>query len=78
MAGITLAAGVSFVVPELLVSYFIGPELTVIVGSVVSLACVVLLGRLRRGKAVPAQYDMRRPPRPLPLEQSRSNAKRRP
>ena len=59
VAGITLAAGVSFVVPELLVSYFIGPELTVIVGSVVSLACVVLLGRLRRGKAVPAQYDMR-------------------
>ena len=30
VAGITLAAGVSFVVPELLVSYFIGPELTVI------------------------------------------------
>ena len=60
VAGITLAAGASFVVPELLVSYFIGPELTVIVGSVVSLACVVLLARLRRGKAVPAEYDMRR------------------
>lgn len=53
VAGITLAAGVSFVVPELLVSYFIGPELTVIVGSVVSLACVVLLGRLRPGQGGP-------------------------
>ena len=59
VVGITLVAGVSFVVPELIVSYFIGPELTVIVGSVVSLACVVLMARLRRNKPVPAEYDMR-------------------
>ena len=38
VVGITLVAGLSFVVPELAVSYFLGPELTVVVGSVVSLA----------------------------------------
>ena len=59
VVGITLVAGVSFVLPELVVSYFVGPELTVIVGSVVSLACVVLMGRLRRNKPVPEEYDMR-------------------
>ena len=64
VVGITLVAGVSFVVPELIVSYFIGPELTVIVGSVVSLACVVLMARLRRNKPVPAEYDMRAGPPP--------------
>ena len=59
VVGITLASGVSFVAAELLVSYFIGPELTVIVGSVVSLACVVLMARLRSGKPVPAEHNMR-------------------
>lgn len=59
VVGITLASGVSFVAAELLVSYFVGPELTVIVGSVVSLSFVVALGWIRRGKAIPAQYNIR-------------------
>lgn len=59
MVGITLVSGISFVVPELLVAKFIGPELTVIVGCVVSLVCTFLVAKLRSGKAVPAEYDMR-------------------
>lgn len=34
VVGITLVSGVAFVVPELVVSYLVGPELTVIVGCV--------------------------------------------
>ena len=56
--GITLAAGVSFVIPELVVSYFAGPELTVIVGCVFSLGTVVLMARARRGRSVPAEYAL--------------------
>lgn len=59
MVGITLVAGVSFVIPELFVSRFVGPELTVIVGCVFSLGCTILLARARKGKEVPAEYDMR-------------------
>ncbi|NCB63128.1 MAG: L-lactate permease [Clostridia bacterium] len=59
MVGITLVSGVSFVIPELLVSRFIGPELTVIVGCVVSLLCTLLMAKMRSGKEVPAEYDMR-------------------
>ena len=59
MVGITLVSGISFVVPELLVARFIGPELTVIVGCVVSLVCTFLVAKLRSGKAVPQEYDMR-------------------
>ena len=58
VVGITLVAGLSFVVPELAVSYFLGPELTVVVGSVVSLACTLAMARLRKGKPVPAEYQM--------------------
>ncbi len=58
VVGITLVAGVSFVVPELLVSYFLGPELPVIVGCVVSLLCTILMARARKNKPVPAEYDM--------------------
>ena len=72
VVGITLVAGISFVLPELVVSYFVGPELTVIVGSVVSLACVVLMGRLRRNKPVPAEYDMRASA-PKTLSQEKGN-----
>ncbi|MCI5704511.1 MAG: L-lactate permease [Pseudoflavonifractor sp.] len=56
--GITLASGVSFVVPELIVSRYLGPELTVIVGCIVSLLCTILLARGRKNVPVPAEYDM--------------------
>jgi lactate permease len=58
VVGITLVSGLSFVIPELIVSYFIGPELTVIVGCVVSLACTLGMAKMRSGKPVPAEYDM--------------------
>lgn len=64
VSGLTLAAGVSFVLPQLLVAKFLGPELAVIVGSVVSLAVTLGLVRLRAGKSVPAEYDMGAPARP--------------
>ncbi|MBE6829556.1 MAG: L-lactate permease, partial [Ruminococcaceae bacterium] len=50
--------GLSFVLPELVVSRFLGPELTVIVGCVVSLACTFLMARARKNKPVPPEYDM--------------------
>lgn len=59
MVGITLVSGLAFVIPELFVSKLIGPELTVIVGSVVALLCTLLMARLRTGKEVPTEYDMR-------------------
>ena len=64
VSGLTLAAGLSFVLPQLLVAKFLGPELAVIVGSVVSLAVTLGLVRLRAGKPVPAEYDMGAPAQP--------------
>lgn len=58
---LTLAAGASFVLPQLAVAKFLGPELAVIVGSVASLAVTLGLVRLRAGKPVPPAYDMGAP-----------------
>lgn len=41
---VTLLSGLSFLIPQLIVSYFVGAELAVVVGSVCSLLCTVLLG----------------------------------
>lgn len=41
-----LVAGVSFAVPQLLVAKFIGPELTAIVGSIVSMFCTAMWARI--------------------------------
>lgn len=57
MVGITLVSGVSFVVPQLIVAKFTGPELAVIVGCVFSLGFTILMARARKGK-VPAEYNM--------------------
>jgi len=64
VSGLTLAAGASFVLPQLLVARFLGPELAVIVGSVVSLAVTLGSVRLRTRKPVPAEYDMGAPAQP--------------
>nr|WP_319488982.1 lactate permease LctP family transporter [uncultured Caproiciproducens sp.] len=58
VVGITLVSGLSFVLPELVVSRFLGPELTVIVGCVVSLICTFLMVKARKNRPVPAEYDM--------------------
>lgn len=59
MVGITLVSGVTFVIPQLIVAKFTGPELAVIVGCVVSLGCTILMARARKGREIPAEYDMR-------------------
>ncbi|HIV68796.1 MAG TPA: L-lactate permease [Candidatus Butyricicoccus stercorigallinarum] len=56
VVGITLVSGLSFLIPELLVARFLGAELPVIVGSVVSLLCTLAMARQRNGKPVPAEY----------------------
>nr|WP_302651351.1 L-lactate permease [uncultured Agathobaculum sp.] len=58
VAGITLAAGLSFVIPELFVSKFLGAELPVIVGSVISLGVTLIMARMRSSKPVPEEYRM--------------------
>ncbi len=62
--GITLASGVSFVVPELIVSRYLGPELTVIVGCIVSLLCTILLARGRKTSRSPPSTTWAPPPPP--------------
>jgi lactate permease len=48
MLPITLASGLSFVLPQLLVAKFIGAELAVVIGSVCSLLVTILLGRKKK------------------------------
>lgn len=45
MIPVCLGAGISFIAPMLLVSYFLGAELAAVIGSVCSLAVTILLGR---------------------------------
>ena len=58
--GVALAAGVSFTVPALAVAALVGPELTVVVGSICSLGVTAALGRAveRRG-ALDEAYRLR-------------------
>ena len=48
VVGITIASGLSFIVPQILVSKFIGAELAVIIGSVCSLLVTVILGSKKK------------------------------
>ena len=59
MVGITLVSGVSFVLPQLVVARFTGPELPVIVGCVVSLGCTILMARARKNAPIPEEYNMK-------------------
>ena len=43
---LSLAAGVAFLLPELAVSFFIGPELAVIAGSIGSMTAIILCAKL--------------------------------
>jgi len=47
-----LVAGLTFAIPQLLIAKFIGPELTAIVGSIVSMFCTVMWTRLSPPKEV--------------------------
>ena len=41
---VTLVSGLSFLIPQMIVAKFVGAELCVVVGSVCSLLCTILLG----------------------------------
>ncbi|MDE5757735.1 MAG: L-lactate permease, partial [Allobaculum sp.] len=45
MVGICLVSGLSFILPMLLVSYTLGAELVMVIASVCSLACTILMAR---------------------------------
>ena len=56
---VALAAGVSFTVPALLVAAFVGPELTVVVGSICSLGVTAALARrAEKSGTLDAAYRM--------------------
>lgn len=54
---IALASGVSYALPSLAVAAFVGPELTVVVGSLCSLIVTAVLARAQR--SVPPEFEMR-------------------
>lgn len=56
---IILISGISFLLPEMLVAYFVGAELAVVAGSVVSLACTIFASiKLTDNSKIPEQYRM--------------------
>lgn len=55
MIPITLVASLSFAVPQYFTACFIGAELPNIIGSIVSMVCIVLFAKLRKTKTDP-QY----------------------
>ena len=55
IVGITLVSGVAFVIPQLVISYFVGAELAVVVGAVCSMGLTILLAMKK--KADP-EYQM--------------------
>ena len=52
---ITIVAAVSFYVPFYAISAFVGPELSVTIGAIVSLVAVVLMGKKSSGE-IPEEY----------------------
>jgi len=57
---ITLVRAVSFYVPFYAVARFVGPELSVVVGSLVTLICIILMGRNSKGD-IPEEYLLTKP-----------------
>ena len=57
---ITLASAVSFYIPFYAVARFVGPELSVVIGSLVSLACIILIGRKLK-QDIPEEYQLNKP-----------------
>ena len=50
---ITLVAALAFYVPELIVGKFIGPDLTVVFGSVISMGLVIFMSKKMAPKSIP-------------------------
>ncbi len=55
---VTLVAGLSFAIPELLAARFIGPALTDVVAAVASLVLTFAFALSQKGKEVPAEYRL--------------------
>lgn len=56
---VILISGLSFLLPEMLVAYFVGAELACVAGSVCSLACTVLASmKLVNNDKIPMKYKM--------------------
>lgn len=53
---ITLVAALSFYVPELIVGKFIGPDLTVVFGSVISMGLVIFMSKKMAPKSIPDAF----------------------
>ena len=54
VVGITLVSALSFVIPFYLVATFVGPELCVVIGSLVCLVCTIVMGRKHTN--IPEEY----------------------
>ena len=57
MIPLTLIASVSFLVPQFIVATFVGPELPNIIGSIISMACIIGATRIFNKEADP-QYEI--------------------
>ncbi len=57
MVGMSLAASLSFVIPEFLTGMFIGPQLPDVIGAVVSMGVLIFLARSRKDAPVPEEYE---------------------
>lgn len=56
---VILVSGISFLIPEMLVAYFVGAELAVVAGSVVSLVCTILASmKLTNPDKIPESYRL--------------------
>lgn len=55
---ITLASGLSFLLPELIVTYFVGAELAAVVGSIVSLLVTIMLAKIHDKRHPSGEYDL--------------------
>lgn len=58
MVPVTLASAVTYVVPELIIAKFAGPELAVMAGGVVSLVVVLVMVKGRKPEDTPLEYDI--------------------
>ena len=54
--GITLVSGISFAVPAYLIGAFVGPELSTLVGAIVSMACTVAMAKTVNKETDPEYY----------------------
>ncbi len=52
---ITVVSAISFYVPFYAVARFVGPELSVVIGSLVTLVCIILMGRASKSE-IPEEY----------------------